>query len=79
MSRSIKGTMCALRRAQVAKGVGVARETLNHVCLCDGEWLLFTSTLGVVTAVSWPSQFGWRRGAGHGQKVSLRVRRLLEL
>ncbi|OMO82206.1 hypothetical protein COLO4_23160 [Corchorus olitorius] len=52
-----------LRRIYVAGGEGssdVDRERINHVCFShDGEWLLFTSNIGGVTAepVSWPNQF----------------------
>ncbi|KAI3449346.1 hypothetical protein Pfo_006011 [Paulownia fortunei] len=48
-----------VRRIQVA-GFEEERERLNHVCFsADGEWLLFTSNLGGVTAepVALPNQF----------------------
>ncbi|EYU46868.1 hypothetical protein ABFS82_04G002500 [Erythranthe guttata] len=48
-----------VRRVQVAV-IEEERERLNHVCFsADGEWLLFTSNLGGVTAepVSIPNQF----------------------
>ncbi|KAK3034677.1 hypothetical protein RJ639_033632 [Escallonia herrerae] len=52
-----------LKRIYVAGPEGsddVDRERINHVCFsADGEWLLFTASLGGVTAepVSLPNQF----------------------
>lgn len=49
-----------LRRVDVEGSSGVGMERINHVCFSpNGEWLLFTTNMGGVTAepVSLPNQF----------------------